>query len=144
MTKLVRACLVASVMSDSLRPHGLFVSRNPMDQAPLSMGFFRQEYWSGLPWPPPGMTNLDSVLKKQRHCPSVPWDLALGTCNLKYLLLWLMSFRPQRNECFFYISFPTVWKWKVTACQCHGGLWHVQLLTSDTLNALEYRERLSD
>ena len=23
-------------------------------QDPLSMGFSRQEYWSGLPWPPPG------------------------------------------------------------------------------------------
>ena len=23
-------------------------------RAPLSMGFFRQEYWSGLPFPPPG------------------------------------------------------------------------------------------
>ena len=23
-------------------------------QAPLSVGFSRQEYWSGLPWPPPG------------------------------------------------------------------------------------------
>ena len=23
-------------------------------QAPLSMGFFRHEYWSGLPCPPPG------------------------------------------------------------------------------------------
>ena len=23
-------------------------------QAPLSTGFFRQEYWSGLPCPPPG------------------------------------------------------------------------------------------
>ena len=23
-------------------------------QAPLSMEFFRQEYWSGLPFPPPG------------------------------------------------------------------------------------------
>ena len=23
-------------------------------QAPLPMGFFRQEYWSGLPYPPPG------------------------------------------------------------------------------------------
>ena len=23
-------------------------------QVPLSMGFFRQEYWSGLPLPPPG------------------------------------------------------------------------------------------
>ena len=25
-----------------------------MDQAPLSIRFFRQEYWSGLPRPPPG------------------------------------------------------------------------------------------
>ena len=24
-------------------------------QAPLSMGFSRQEYWSGLPFPPPGV-----------------------------------------------------------------------------------------
>ena len=23
-------------------------------QAPLSMGFYKSEYWSGLPWPPPG------------------------------------------------------------------------------------------
>ena len=32
-------------------------SSDPMDYsqylAPLSMGFFRQEYWSGLPFPPP-------------------------------------------------------------------------------------------
>ena len=31
---------------------------NPMDyiacKTPLSMGFSRQEYWSGLPCPPPG------------------------------------------------------------------------------------------
>ena len=28
---------------------------DPMDcQAPLSMGFYRQEYWSGLPSPSPG------------------------------------------------------------------------------------------
>ena len=31
---------------------------DPMDwiacQAPLSMGFSRQEHWSGLPFPPPG------------------------------------------------------------------------------------------
>ena len=23
-------------------------------QAPLSVGFFRQRYWGGLSWPPPG------------------------------------------------------------------------------------------
>ena len=27
---------------------------NVARQAPLSMGFFRQEYWSGLPFPPSG------------------------------------------------------------------------------------------
>ena len=38
-----------SVMSDSLRPHGLQPARllSPW-------GFSRQEYWSGLPCPPPG------------------------------------------------------------------------------------------
>ena len=35
--------------SDSLQPHGLLAR-----QALLSMGFSRQEYWSGLPCPLPG------------------------------------------------------------------------------------------
>ena len=38
-----------SVVCDSLQPHGL----QPR-QASLSMGFPRQEYWSGLPFPPLG------------------------------------------------------------------------------------------
>ena len=33
----------------TLQLHGLAAL-----QAPLSMGFSRQEYWSGLPCPPPG------------------------------------------------------------------------------------------
>ena len=33
-----------------VRPCGLYVAR----QAPLSMGFSKQEYWSGLPFPPSG------------------------------------------------------------------------------------------
>ena len=37
-------------MSDSFWPHGLTIAY----QAPLSMGFSRQEYWSGLPFPSPG------------------------------------------------------------------------------------------
>ena len=39
--------LSCSVVSDFSRPYG-------RRQAPLSMGFFRQEYWSGLPLPSPG------------------------------------------------------------------------------------------
>ena len=37
-----------SFMSDSLQP------QTGARQAPLSRGFSRQEYWSGLPFPPPG------------------------------------------------------------------------------------------
>ena len=44
------AVFSSSVVSDSLQPHGLCVAR----QAPLCMGFSRQEYWGGLPGPPPG------------------------------------------------------------------------------------------
>ena len=40
--------LLSSVMSDSAT---LWTVAH---QAPLSMGFFRQEYWSGLPFPSPG------------------------------------------------------------------------------------------
>ena len=42
----MHACCIVSVMPDCLRPHGR--------QAPLTMGFSRQEYWSGLPGTPPG------------------------------------------------------------------------------------------
>ena len=38
-----------SVVSNSLGPHGLWPC-----QAPLSVGFSKQEYWSGLPFPSPG------------------------------------------------------------------------------------------
>ena len=45
--------------SDLMRPVisrvRLFAALWPVaHQAPLSMGFSRQEYWSGLPFPPPG------------------------------------------------------------------------------------------
>ena len=44
----MRECYVASVVFDSVAP------RTVACQAPLIIGFSRQEYWSGLPCPPPG------------------------------------------------------------------------------------------
>ena len=41
------AC-ICSVMSDSVTPQTV------AHQAPLFMGLSRQEYWNGLPCPPPG------------------------------------------------------------------------------------------
>ena len=56
-----------SVVSDSLRPYG------GACQALLSMGFFRQEYWSGLPFSPPGNL-LNSGIK-----PTFPASLTLSS-----------------------------------------------------------------
>ena len=46
----VLVCLVAVVVSDSLQPNRLCIAY----KTPLSMGFSRQEHWSGIPCPPPG------------------------------------------------------------------------------------------
>ena len=37
-------------------------------QAPLSMGFSRQEYWSGLPFPPPGDRLDPGIEPMSPHC----------------------------------------------------------------------------
>ena len=42
------------MLSHFSRVRLLATLRTIAQQAPLSMGFFRQEYWSGLPCPPPG------------------------------------------------------------------------------------------
>ena len=47
-SKEVCSCSVALVVSNSVTP------RSVAYQTPLSMEFSRQEYWSGLPCPPPG------------------------------------------------------------------------------------------
>ena len=46
----VHVCVSHSIMSNCLKPPGLYVVR----QAPPSMGVPRQEHWSGLPFPFPG------------------------------------------------------------------------------------------
>ena len=46
---LLCCCYVASVVSNSVRPHRCLAAH----QAPPSLGFSRQEHWSGLPFPSP-------------------------------------------------------------------------------------------
>ena len=49
LSPLCCAVLCWSVLSDSLRPHGLYPAR-----LLCPWGYSRQEYWSGLPCPPSG------------------------------------------------------------------------------------------
>ena len=61
MIKLSFLCVRAQLFS----PVQLFViPRTAAHQAPLSMEFSRQEYWSGLPFPTPGdFPDLEIELK---------------------------------------------------------------------------------
>ena len=65
-------------------------------QAPLSMGFFRQEYWNALPLPPPGdlpnprieptcpVLLVDYLPLSHRgspNCPQLPYSSLLSICH---------------------------------------------------------------
>ena len=56
-----------SVMSDSLQPHETVAY-----QAPLSMAFYRQEYWSGLPCPPPEDLSDPGIEPASHVSPALP------------------------------------------------------------------------
>ena len=75
-----------SVASDYLRPY-------VAHQAPLSMGFSRQEYWSGLPCPPPGNLPYPGIkpLSPALQADSLP--LSHWGCRyfaFKYCKYWLL------------------------------------------------------
>ena len=66
-------------MSDSLRLHGLCVAR----QAPLSMGFSRQEYWSVLPFPSLGDLPNPGIALAGKFFNAEPHELP-SQCYLPY------------------------------------------------------------
>ena len=60
---------------------------NPMDlacQAPLSMGFPRQEYWSGLPFPSPGDLPDPGIEPGLPHCRQTLYPLSQQGSPGKY------------------------------------------------------------
>ena len=61
-------------------------------QAPLSMGFSRQEYWSGLSFPPPGDHPDPGIEPSSLESPALaggffitnaPWELPKGLVCMK-------------------------------------------------------------
>ena len=80
-------------------------------QAPLSMGFSRQEYWSGLPWPPPGdlpnpgielWSLTSSALVGRFFITSTTWEgpqIGITVCSLEHSITWKLqrSFIPLQD-----------------------------------------------
>ena len=95
-------CSVASVVSDSVN------LRTAAHQAPLSMGFSRREYWSGLPrpltgdLPNPGVEpkspaspalQTDSLSLRHWRSPRLPIIIIINDYSL---FLYLSACRPTR------------------------------------------------
>ena len=97
--KLLQSCSILCAMLGT-------VSR----QAPLSMGFSRQEYWSGLPSPPPGdlpdpgikpASLMSPVLAGRFFTTSTPWEAPLflhmftfSDCKPEAFVHWSTLERP--------------------------------------------------
>ena len=65
-----------SVVSNSLRPHELYVAC----QAALPVEFSRQEHWSGLPFPSPGLA--ENLQHKSALLHLLTMDLGQVTLHL--------------------------------------------------------------
>ena len=74
-------------------------------QAPLSMGFFRQEYWNRLPCPPPGVPPNPGIEPKYLMSPPLAGSLPLASPwrssrshNVKSLGLKRLGFSDLRDH----------------------------------------------
>ena len=73
-------------MSNSLWPHGLYIAC----QAPPSMGFSRQGYWSGLPFPSPGIFPTQGLNPGLPHCRQTLYHLShQGSPNTIYVCVYI-------------------------------------------------------
>ena len=88
---------------------------NPVDhQAPLSMGFSRQEYWSGLPCPLPGDLSDPGIKPMSLMCPTLAvgffttnatWEgpLCCVFCtNTKFYINYITVKNKEKRKCFNY------------------------------------------
>ena len=81
-----------SIVSDSLWPHGLYIAY----QAPLSMGFSRQEYFSGLSFPSPG-DHPNPGIEKGCYISIQSIVLIDFYCRLSQYYLGFFKMRKQRK-----------------------------------------------
>ena len=96
---------------------------DPMDcspQAPLSMEFSRQEYWSGLPFPPPGDLPNPGI---EPRSPTLQADSFPTEPPGKPLTYIIILFNPYKNSAVWVLSLFNRWELKVKDWQNLNNLW---------------------
>ena len=79
-------------------------------QDPLSMGFSRQEYWRGLPFPPPGDlpnpgTELESPALQENGVLSLTWEESLEQAMAAHssILAWRITWTEETGRLTVYL-----------------------------------------
>ena len=91
-------------------------------QAPLSTGFSKQEYWSGLPFPSPwSLTAAAAAAKSLQSCPTL-----CDSIDSSPLGSSVHGILQARTLEWVAISYSNAWKWKVKV----KSLSHVHLLAT--------------
>ena len=86
-------------------------------QAPLSIEFSKQEYWSGFPFPSPGdladpeMVSASSALAGRFFTPELPGSPSTSWCSLKNVARVHISVKSQQTSqlcILFYVDYTSV------------------------------------
>ena len=93
---------------------------NPMDcvayHPPLSMGFSRQEYWNGLPCPPPGdlpdpgmelVSLMSPALASEFFTTSTTWEAQFKVYKVLILYIWYIY--KLQNDYHHLIQWTWIW-----------------------------------
>ena len=74
-------------------------------QVPLSVGLFRQEYWSGMPFPPPGDLSNSEIKSMCSVSPALPADsLLLSHRGSPYIVISRQLNSNTDNAPEFYVA----------------------------------------
>ena len=85
-------------------------------QAPLSRGFLRQEYWSGLPFPTPGDLPDPGIKPTSLRSPALPgrFFTTAPSENPKpkpFLILWRAKETTDSGTMLLTVVYRGVWPW---------------------------------
>ena len=127
----------------SLRHVWLFAtSRAVAHQAPLSMGFCRQEYWNGLPYAPPGdlhnpgieprppALHVDSLLSEP---PGKPKNIGVG--SLSHLQRIFLT--QESNRCLLHCR-RFLYHWATLETHVRKGIYYILSTMLATLSMSSY------
>ena len=104
-------------------------------QAPLSMGFSRQEYWSGLPYPPPGGFPNPGIKLSSLMSPALAGGFFSSGATWEApecvypLSVTVQQITPKLSALQQWLSFPVIlwvarpffcWTYLARLCNCWG------------------------